>query len=261
MAPDDSDSIEQRLRQRNAVLHRFLQKSELADPHGSLPNTLLAVATIAFALGGLCSISLLTFAVGGSERYWWSTYQLAFFLAAWSFFHWAEFAVTAGWNLEKCNIDSFLLNNGNMYHIAHATALTEYLVTLYFKPGFKSFVYISQLGIILVLCGQALRSLAMIHASTNFSHAVAFEKRNNHQLVTDGVYAWFRHPSYAGFFYWALGTQLVLQNPISLILYSVLLWRFFYYRTRAEERALIKFFGQNYVEYRRRVGTKIPFVP
>jgi protein-S-isoprenylcysteine O-methyltransferase len=45
------------------------------------------------------------------------------------------------------------------------------------------------LGIILVLFGQTIRSLAMIHASTNFSHVVAFEKRANHQLVVEGVYA------------------------------------------------------------------------
>jgi protein-S-isoprenylcysteine O-methyltransferase len=29
----------------------------------------------------------------------------------------------------------------------------------------------------------------------------------------------------------------------------------------AEENALVKFFGNDYVQYRRRVGTKIPFVP
>lgn len=46
------------------------------------------------------------------------------------------------------------------------------------------------------------------------------------------LHSWFRHPSYAGFFYWALGTQLVLQNPISFAMYAVVLWRFFYYRTR-----------------------------
>ena len=28
-----------------------------------------------------------------------------------------------------------------------------------------------------------------------------------------------------------------------------------------EERALVKFFGDDYINYRRRVGTKIPFVP
>jgi protein-S-isoprenylcysteine O-methyltransferase len=44
-------------------------------------------------------------------------------------------------------------------------------------------------GISMVLIGQALRSTAMIHASTNFSHSVAFRKRQAHELVTDGVYA------------------------------------------------------------------------
>lgn len=108
MASDDSDSIEQRLRQRAAARNPLHLKSEPANLRGGLPNTLTAVATIAFALGGLCGTSLLIFAAGGSERYWWSTYQLAFFLAAWSFFHWAEFAVTAGWNSEKCSIDCAL---------------------------------------------------------------------------------------------------------------------------------------------------------
>jgi len=28
-----------------------------------------------------------------------------------------------------------------------------------------------------------------------------------------------------------------------------------------EERALVKFFGQDYVKYRWQVGTKIPFIP
>lgn len=103
----------------------------------------------------------------------------------------------------------------------------------------------------MVLVGQALRSTAMIHASTNFSHSVALHKRDAHRLVTDGVYrsgvfsfyvyslpsttfSWFRHPSYAGFYYWALGTQLVLQNPLTFVLFTILLWRFFYYRTRGQ---------------------------
>jgi len=134
----------------------------------------------------------------------------------------------------------------------------------------------------------------MIKAASNFSHAVAFRKRVDHRLVTGGIYAsvtffhtfitfpnaicsWFRHPSYAGFFYWALGTQLVLQNPLSFCVYCVLLMRFFSSRIRgeplplhigillkviiAEERALISFFGDEYVAYRKRVGTRIPFIP
>ncbi|TFK43430.1 ICMT-domain-containing protein [Crucibulum laeve] len=233
----------------------------IPKPHGNIPNTPLASATIAFLLGATCSLGFLTALIGGFSATWWLTYQLGFFVAAWAFFHWAEFAVTAGWNFEKCSIDSYLLDNGAMYHIANGTALLEYLVTLYFKPSAKSFAYISQLGMLLVLGGQLLRSTAMIHASTNFSHSVAWKKQETHKLVTDGVYAWFRHPSYAGFFYWALGTQLVLQNPLTFVLFCILLWRFFYYRTRAEENALIRFFGDDYVKYRQRVGTLMPFIP
>jgi len=36
-----------------------------------------------------------------------------------------------------------------------------------------------------------------------------------------------RHPSYAGFFAWALGTQILLGNPIGTVVFAVVLWRFF----------------------------------
>ncbi|KAF9464445.1 Isoprenylcysteine carboxyl methyltransferase family-domain-containing protein [Collybia nuda] len=266
MSSETSDTIQERIRQREALLtHPLSTIPATHAPIGNIPNTPLAVSTIAFLLGGIFSLGALTFVVGGFSMPWWATYQLGFFVAAWATFHWGEFAITAGWNLEKCSVDSFLLDNGSMYHIANATALSEYILTLYFKPTLKAYPYISmivtRLGIFLVIFGQLLRSTAMIHASTNFSHSVAFRKRETHRLVTDGVYAWFRHPSYAGFYYWALGTQLVLQNSITFGLFAILLWRFFYYRTRAEEAALVKFFGSDYINYRKQVGTLIPFVP
>lgn len=261
---------------------------------GRIPNTLFVAALIAFLLGGIFALGAFTFLADGfTASAWWATAELGFFAAAWAAFHWGEFAVTAGWNFDKCSVDcvfsslslllslknyiAFLLENGSMYHIAHGTAVAEYLLTLYFFPSLKApYRLISLFGIGMVLAGQTLRSAAMIHAATNFSHAVAFRKRAEHVLVTDGVYAWFRHPSYAGFFYWALGTQVVLLNPVSFLGYAIVMWRFFYRRTRgelfvldyhvadvraAEEAALIKFFGEQYVEYRKRVGTKIPFVP
>lgn len=41
----------------------------------------------------------------------------------------------------------------------------------------------------MTLAAQALRSTAMIHASSNFAHMVASEKLDSHRLVTTGVYA------------------------------------------------------------------------
>jgi len=262
MANVQADGFEQRIQERGNMRHPLATIPVTAKPPlGNIPNTPLAVSTISFFLGALFSLGMYLFLQGGLTAPWWATYQLGFFVAAWSGFHWGEFAVTAGWNLEKCSVDSFLLDNGLMYHIANGTALVEYLVTLYFRPSSKTYSYISVIGVISVVAGQALRSTAMIHASTNFSHAVAFRKRESHELVTEGVYAWFRHPSYAGFFYWALGTQLVLQNPVSFGGFAIILWRFFYRRTRAEEKALVQFFGNDYEVYRRRVGTRIPFIP
>jgi len=231
------------------------------QPHGNISNTPLAVSTISFILGFIFALGFSIFLSRDWNNIWFATYQLGFFVASWSAFHWGEFAVTAGWNRQKVSVDSFLLNNGRVYHMANGLALMEYLLTLYFRPSLKSFPYISFIGIIVVFLGQFLRSAAMIKAASNFSHAVAFRKHAKHQLVTDGVYTWSRHPSYAGFFYWALGTQLVLQNPLSFFLYLVLLMRFFSSRIKAEERALITFFGDAYVSYRKRVGTGIPFIP
>ncbi|KAF9055419.1 ICMT-domain-containing protein [Hymenopellis radicata] len=257
------DRANETMAQRETLVSHPLSTipTQVRAPKEGIPNTPLAAATVSFLLGSVFSLGALTFLIGGFDSNWWSTYQLGFFVAAWAAFHWAEFAVTAGWNLEKCSVDSFLLDNGATYHIANGTALTEYLLTLYFKPSWKAHPYVSIIGIFLVLAGQALRSGAMIHASSNFSHVIEHRKRNAHVLVTNGIYAWFRHPSYAGFYYWALGTQLVLQNPVTFCVFLVLLWRFFYYRTRAEEKLLVKFFGDEYVNYRNRVGTMIPFVP
>ncbi|EPT03728.1 hypothetical protein FOMPIDRAFT_1028579 [Fomitopsis schrenkii] len=264
-AAGEVDGFEERLRQRTAKATQAhaldtVPTNPGLHPRGRIPNTPLAASTISFLLGISFTLGIITFASGGIDRFWWSTYQLGFYLAAWAAFHWGEFAVTAGWNRDKCSIDSFLLENGMEYHIAHSVAVVEYLLTLYFNPSLKSNTYVSQAGIAVTIVGQILRSSAMIHAAQSFSHVIAMRKVDNHVLVTDGVYRFFRHPSYAGFFYWALGTQLVLQNPISLLGFLAVLWRFFSQRI-PEEGYLIRFFGDDYVQYRKRVGTRIPFIP
>ncbi|KAG2367281.1 Isoprenylcysteine carboxyl methyltransferase family-domain-containing protein [Suillus spraguei] len=272
MSPDAPRKFEDRLRQRASITRNTNTLETIPvnyQPHENIPNTPLAASTISFLLGSIFSLGLTLFLTGGISDRWWATYQLGFFLAAWSGFHWGEFAVTAGWNRDKCSVDSFLLDNGAMYHIANGSALVEYLIILYLKPSLKAYHYISTieneantspLGVIMVIIGQTLRASAMIQASTNFSHIVALRKLPSHRLVTNGIYSVFRHPSYAGFFYWALGTQLVLQNPISSIGFMLVLWRFFSRRIKVEEKALVNFFGEEYENYRRRVSTNIPFI-
>lgn len=76
----------------------------VAEPQTIIPNTPLAASAISFALGSLFSLGLVLFLNGGCS-YRLLTAQLGFFLVAWSGFHWGEFAVTAGWNREKCSVN------------------------------------------------------------------------------------------------------------------------------------------------------------
>ena len=74
-------------------------------------------------------------------------------------------------------------------------------------------------------------------------------------------YAFLRHPSYAGFYYWAVGTQLVLSNPLSTILYGLAAWTFFRHRIAFEEKTLKQLFPDGvYESYVARTYIGIPFV-
>jgi hypothetical protein len=74
-------------------------------PRNNIPNTPLSVATVSAVLAIVFTLGAGLFISGGVTGSWWATYQLGFFTAAWSFFHWAEFAVTAGWNRDKLSVD------------------------------------------------------------------------------------------------------------------------------------------------------------
>ncbi|KAL0637117.1 farnesyl cysteine-carboxyl methyltransferase [Maublancomyces gigas] len=156
---------------------------------------------------------------------------------------------------------AFLLtSNGMAYNIAHASAFTEAAVEWYFFPGLKTHRALTAFGVILVILGQLARSYAMAHAGTNFSHVVVMNREQGHILVKTGIYAYIRHPSYFGFFWWGMGTQFMLGNPVCAVGYALALWKFFSSRIREEEKLLIGFFGEDYVQYRATTMTLIPFI-
>lgn len=54
--------------------------------------------------------------------------------------------------------------------------------------------------------------------------------------------------------------QVMLCNPICIVGYSIASWRFFRERIEEEELSLIHFFAEDYVEYKRKVPTGLPFI-
>ena len=82
----------------------------------------------------------------------------------------------------------------------------------------------------------------MVQAGSNFNHLVQVKRKEGHVLVTHGIYAGLRHPSYFGFWWWGLGTQVVLGNWICLVGYAVVLWRFF--SGRIESESFLRLIGK-----------------
>ncbi|KAI1078374.1 ICMT-domain-containing protein [Whalleya microplaca] len=229
------------------------------------PKSLEGIAIRSFCLGiTLASsvISMVLILVLTSSPLW----RLPFFFAALSAFHFLEFWTTAKYNTPVATIGSFLLTaNWPAYAIAHASASIECLFTKLLFPNRNWAPYYTGhlvlfLGLVLVFLGQFVRSAAMVQAGQSFNHTVQHRKKDTHTLVTTGLYAFLRHPAYFGFFYWGIGTQMVLGNPICFVAYTIVLWKFFSSRVKHEEVLLIRFFGNDYVEYKKKVGTMVPFV-
>ena len=100
----------------------------------------------------------------------------------------------------------------------------------------------------------------MITAGQSFNHVIQTYKKENHVLITHGIYRMFRHPSYVGFYYWSIGTQLCLGNVAHAMLFSVVSWNFFHRRIPFEEESLCVLFPNEYPAYVAKTWMGIPFI-
>lgn len=126
--------------------------------------------------------------------------------------------------------------------------------------GLKEMSFITVTGVIICLAGEVIRKTAMLTAAHNFDHLIRTMREDHHELVTTGIYSIWRHPSYVGWFYWSIGTQIILCNPFCFIAYLIASWTFFNERVHEEERTLLHFFGDEYVDYQSEVPTGLPFI-
>ncbi|KAJ5650986.1 uncharacterized protein N7484_004709 [Penicillium longicatenatum] len=242
-------------------------------PKGS--KSLSGISLRAFFIGTSLGITIMT-TVLLSIVFPTPLWRVPFFVASLSVFHFLEFYTTATYNTRAADVNAFLLSsNGWAYNVAHGSAIVECIVSHVFWPGQSTLgklFYVKEpvlgtsiplllvVGLLLMAVGQLIRSFAMAQAASNFNHHVQSEHREGHMLVTHGLYRFLRHPSYFGFFWWGLGTQLVLGNVVCFFAYSLVLWKFFSTRIKREERFLIQFFGAEYVHYRQSTPVGIPLI-
>jgi protein-S-isoprenylcysteine O-methyltransferase Ste14 len=98
------------------------------------------------------------------------------------------------------------------------------------------------------------------HADLGRNFSMKLVIREQHALVTDGVYRLIRHPMYASFLLWSLGQLLLLPNWVAgsagLLGFSIL----YFPRIDREEKLMLKTFGDDYHEYILRTKRLVPYV-
>jgi protein-S-isoprenylcysteine O-methyltransferase Ste14 len=138
------------------------------------------------------------------------------------------------------------------------------LPLLYVATGFPSFADYrflplqASFGILVALASLAMFRLS--HHALGRNWSISLDVREQHTLVTEGVYGYVRHPMYTAFWLWAAAQALLLPNWVGgfagLVGFGIL----FFGRVAREERMMLESFGDKYRAYMSRTYRIIPLV-
>jgi len=100
-------------------------------------------------------------------------------------------------------------------------------------------------GLLLV----SLRLFRLTHKALGKMWSHSLDLREDHKLVTSGIYEKVRHPMYTAFWVWAIGAAFLLPNWIAgfsgLVGFGIL----FFLRVGQEEKMMKAEFGDEYIAY------------
>lgn len=145
-------------------------------------------------------------------------------------FHLSEFWCQSYYNSRDSTFTSnlysaYLLNHSIEYNLAIAMSFVEYFAEYFVPSYFVQKVFLC-VGLVVMCLGHVLRIGAQITAKSSFNHRIQLDKGDD-VLVTWGFYSLTRHPSYVGWFIWSVGTQIMLCNPLCILLfYKASIWFF-----------------------------------
>ena len=99
-----------------------------------------------------------------------------------------------------------------------------------------------------------------VHRELGRNWSDSLEVREQHTLVTGGLYKYVRHPMYSAFFLWAVAQLLLLPNwiagPAGLVGFGTL----YLFRVGQEEKLMLSTFGDAYRAYMQRTARIVPWV-
>ena len=116
--------------------------------------------------------------------------------------------------------------------------------------------WVGWLGLVLFM--DATWLLYLSHRDLGRHWTITVGLREDHKLVTKGIYKQIRHPMYAAHLVWAIAQIMMLHNWIAGYSFIITMLPFYLYRSRREEEMLIEEFGDEYRDYKQKTGALFP---
>jgi protein-S-isoprenylcysteine O-methyltransferase Ste14 len=104
----------------------------------------------------------------------------------------------------------------------------------------------------------ALGMFHLTHRALGRNWSISLDVRENHRLVTEGIYRRVRHPMYSAFWLWAIAQALLLPNWIAGFAGLAGFGTLFFGRVAREERMMLETFGDSYRAYMAQTGRVFP---
>jgi protein-S-isoprenylcysteine O-methyltransferase Ste14 len=112
------------------------------------------------------------------------------------------------------------------------------------------------LGIVVALA--ALVMFRLTHKALGRNWSVSLQLKEDHKLITHGIYARIRHPMYTAFWLMALAQALLLPNWVAGFAGLLGFGTLYALRVGHEERLMLDGFGDAYRAYMDRTGRLLP---
>jgi protein-S-isoprenylcysteine O-methyltransferase Ste14 len=147
-------------------------------------------------------------------------------------------------------IEVILYNDAAIYILINLFALAIF-------PFHNLFLQI--IGFIFVLFGFIEAVVARKTLNDNWTQSYEYQIKKSHELISNGIYSYVRHPIYGGLIFMVTGVLLVSGSYTFIVGLVAMLIAAEIFAQR-EEKLLTKHFGKKYSEYMKTSKKFIPFV-
>lgn len=113
------------------------------------------------------------------------------------------------------------------------------------------------IGLSISIIGAIIACSSRYKLGRNWSLSV--QRKENHQLIQDGIYKFVRHPIYTGLLLLFIGNAIIVGDYraiIAVLIVFVSLWL----KLKKEEKLLTETFGTEYTEYKNHTKALIPYL-